>query len=74
MYYDNADKKVLATYKAEFHRLMKNLSISKTQPKKDTDKDGLNDDDEKKYKTNPNKKDSDGDGYSDWEEIKKQTT
>lgn len=70
MYYNNADKKALATYQAEFNRLMKNFKVSKPQPKKDTDKDGLNDDDEKKYGTNPNKKDTDGDGYSDFEELK----
>ena len=66
----NPDKKALATYRAEFTRLMKNFSITQAVAKKDTDKDGLNDDDEKKYGTNINKKDTDGDGYSDFEEVR----
>lgn len=36
----------------------------------DTDQDGLSNDEEKLYGTNPNKADSDGDSYSDGTEIK----
>ncbi len=39
----------------------------------DTDGDGLTDEEETKYKTNPNQADSDGDGVSDLEEIQKGT-
>jgi len=39
----------------------------------DTDGDGLTDEEEAKYKTNPNQADSDGDGVSDLEEIQKGT-
>lgn len=70
LYSTNTDKKAFASYRSEFNRLMKNFIITKPASKKDTDKDGLNDDDEKKYGTNPNKKDTDGDGYSDFEELK----
>jgi hypothetical protein len=35
----------------------------------DTDKDGLTDIEEEKYKTDPNNKDTDNDGYTDYEEI-----
>jgi hypothetical protein len=36
----------------------------------DTDGDGLSDEDEKKYGSDPNKTDTDGDGYSDGSEVK----
>lgn len=36
----------------------------------DSDQDGLSDDEEKTYGTDPNEKDTDGDGYSDGTEIK----
>lgn len=36
----------------------------------DTDQDGLSNDEEKLYGTNPNKADTDGDGYSDGTEVK----
>lgn len=36
----------------------------------DTDQDGLSDEEEKTYGTDPNKRDTDGDGYSDGSEIK----
>ncbi len=36
----------------------------------DTDQDGLSDDEEKKYGTNPNNPDTDGDGIPDVDEIK----
>jgi len=66
----NTNTKTIATYKKEFERLMKSFILTApAAPKKDSDKDGLNDDDEKKFRTNPNKADSDGDGYSDWIEI-----
>ena len=39
----------------------------------DTDGDGLTDQEEAKYKTNPHQADSDGDGISDLEEIQKGT-
>lgn len=39
--------------------------------KRDTDKDGLMDDEETYYGTNPKKADTDGDGYPDGEEVKK---
>ena len=35
----------------------------------DTDKDGLSDEDERLYKTDPNKVDTDGDRYTDFEEV-----
>ena len=35
----------------------------------DSDRDGLSDDDELKYGTDPKKRDTDGDGYSDGEEV-----
>lgn len=37
---------------------------------KDTDGDGLSDNEERNYGTDPKQKDTDGDGYSDFEEIK----
>ncbi len=36
---------------------------------KDSDADGLLDEEEKKLGTNPNKKDSDNDGLDDYEEV-----
>lgn len=36
----------------------------------DSDQDGLSDDEEKTYGTNPNDRDSDGDGYTDGVEVK----
>jgi hypothetical protein len=36
----------------------------------DSDQDGLSDDEEKTYNTNPSNRDTDGDGYSDGTEIK----
>lgn len=44
------------------YNLAKNIVI-------DTDGDGLTDEEEKIYGTDPKKIDSDGDGYNDWEEI-----
>lgn len=35
----------------------------------DSDGDGLNDEDELRYGTDPHKADTDGDGLNDWEEI-----
>ena len=35
----------------------------------DSDGDGLSDEDEKRYGTDPHKADTDGDGLNDWEEI-----
>jgi len=37
----------------------------------DSDNDGLTDEEEKIYGTDPEKADTDGDGYSDWEELEK---
>jgi hypothetical protein len=68
----NTDKKTQELYKNEFNRMMQTFAlttVAPSAPKKDTDKDGLNDEDEKKYGTNPNNKDSDGDGYSDFTEL-----
>lgn len=35
----------------------------------DADGDGLRDEDELRYNTDPHKADTDGDGLNDWEEI-----
>ena len=39
----------------------------------DSDGDGLNDEDELRYGTDPHKADTDGDGLNDWEEINVRT-
>ncbi len=41
-----------------------------SQPLKDSDNDGLFDDEEIQYGTDPNNPDTDGDGYSDGDEVK----
>jgi Bacterial TSP3 repeat len=45
------------------------LSLRIKQAKRDPDRDGLNNRDEFKYKTNPRKADTDGDGLNDGDEI-----
>lgn len=60
------DYKVLNS-KKDTHTL--SLLVWDNQNIKDTDGDGLSDEDEILYTTNPNNKDTDGDGYSDLIEI-----
>lgn len=48
---------------------IKNLEKFKPQKKIDNDCDGLSDEDEKIYKTDPNKIDTDWDNYTDYEEV-----
>lgn len=45
------------------------LSYSGARLMKDSDKDLLSDEDERRFKSNPKKKDTDGDGYSDGLEV-----
>ena len=60
------DYKVLNA-KKDSHTL--SLSVEDIQKIKDTDGDGLSDEDEILYGTNPNNPDTDGDGHSDMVEI-----
>lgn len=75
---EKIEKKATKTFVKAFKRkattqkdqkIIDALSYSNAPFLKDTDRDGLSDEDEKRFKSNPRKKDTDGDGYLDGLEV-----